>query len=312
MRLGLTSAILHDFSLAELAAFCDANRLKSLELMCWPVASGDSRKFAGVTHVNVDDIIDNGPGLVQQTLYENGDVAISGLGYYPNVLTADVREANVYISHLMKVIRAASILRVPVVNTFVGRDQYKTVDANWPQFMKIWVPLIKYAEDHGVKIGIENCPMKFTLDEWPGGKNLATSPAIWQRMFSDIDSPNFGLNFDPSHLVLQGMDVQKALRGFGGKLLHAHAKDLEVDYERLDEVGFFADKTTDWHTPRIPGNGDVPWDAFFQVLEDVGFQGDVTIEVEDPDFNTREERLGAVLDSRDFLEQFIAPDAEIA
>ena len=83
---------------------------------------------------------------------------------------------------------AAELLGVGIVNTFVGRDWTKSVEENWPRFLDIWKPLIAFAEDHGIKIGIENCPMLFTRDEWPGGKNLARTPAIWRRMFEDIPS----------------------------------------------------------------------------------------------------------------------------
>ncbi len=311
MRLGLTSAILYDMNLAQLANFCFEARLKSVELMCWPKDSDDKRKYAGVTHVDVVDVIANGAGRVEDTLYDQGDTRISALGYYPNPLDPETGET--VVGHLKKVIDAAAVLGVCVVNTFVGRNHHLTVEENWPKFLEVWEPLIKHAEDSGVIIGIENCPMKFTGDEWPGGKNLATSPVIWERMFSDIPSDNFGLNFDPSHFVLQRMNIVKAVTEFGPKIFHAHAKDLRVDTDRLDRVGLFADNPVSWHTPKIPGRGQVPWNSFFAALKDVGYHGDMTIEVEDPKFKTHQEREEAVLLSRDFLESYFdSPEDETA
>ncbi len=192
-----------------------------------------------------------------------------------------------------------------MVNTFIGRDFTKSVDENWPRFLETWRPIIKFAEDNGVKIGIENCPMSFTKDEWPGGKNLMTSPAIWRRMFSDIPSENFGLNFDPSHFVLQMMDYCKAIREFAPKFFHAHAKDLTIDRERLDEVGVFAYPSL-WHTPKLPGLGDVDWGKFFAALSGAGYKGPVCIEVEDRAYEGPvESRKAALVQSARYLRQYM-------
>jgi len=103
-------------------------------------------------------------------------------GYYPNPLAADRGEAEPAITHLYRVIDAAAALGVGVVNSFVGRDPTLSVEANWPRFLEVWRPIVDHAESRGVRIGIENCPMLFTADEWPGGKNLATTPAIWRAL----------------------------------------------------------------------------------------------------------------------------------
>jgi sugar phosphate isomerase/epimerase len=187
------------------------------------------------------------------------------------------------VDHLKKVIVAAETLGLKNVNTFVGRDWTKTVDENWPRFLKTWKPLIKFAEDHGIKVGIENCPMSFTRDEWPGGKNLMTTPVIWRRAFSDIPSDHFGLNYDPSHFILQFMDPASPLREFKDKLFHLHAKDVRIRTERLNDVGIFA-FPLEWHQPRIPGYGDIDWARFMAAVQDVGYDGPVCIEVEDATF----------------------------
>ena len=141
-------------------------------------------------------------------------LAISSLGYYPNPLHPDAEHRETVIDHLKKVIDAAALLEVPVVGTFVGKDKNKTVPQNLEDYAKIWPPIVKFAKEHGVKIAIENCPMIFSLDEWPGGNNLASTPAIWRKMWEIIPDDNFGLNLDPSHLMLQMIDYERVVREF--------------------------------------------------------------------------------------------------
>ncbi|MEM7012825.1 MAG: sugar phosphate isomerase/epimerase family protein [Verrucomicrobiota bacterium] len=203
---------------------------------------------------------------------------------------------------------AAAKLGVNAVNSFVGRDPAKSIDENWPRFLEIWKPLIQRAENAGVRIGIENCPMYFSADEWPSGKNLAISPAIWRRMFADIDSESFGLNYDPSHLVWQQMDYVKPLAEFASKLFHIHAKDAMVNKAALDDVGILA-TPLEFHTPKLPGLGDVDWGMFFAVLGGSGYNGPVCIEVEDrPYEKTLDGRKGALRQSARFLRQFVAEE----
>jgi sugar phosphate isomerase/epimerase len=213
--------------------------------------------------------------------------------------------AKAAVAHLKQVIRAAELLGLDTVNTFIGRDWTKSVDANWPRFLKTWRPLIAFAEDHGIRIGIENCPMSFTADEWPGGKNLFTTPVIWRRAFNDLPSKNFGLNYDPSHFVLQHMDPASPLREFQDKLFHVHAKDVKLRRDRLDEVGVFA-HPNDWHTPRIPGYGEMDWAKFLGALMETTYRGPVCIEVEDPTFGkTLEGRQQALRVAGNVLRPFL-------
>ncbi len=190
------------------------------------------------------------------------------------------------LAHFKKVIQAAALLETKLVTTFIGRDWTKSVDENWPRFLRVWKPLVQYAEDHDVRIGIENCPMLFTNDEWPGGKNLATSPAIWRRMFEDIPSRNLGLNYDPSHMVWQHMDYLKPLWEFKDRIFHIHAKDVRLDRERLDDVGILA-TPLQFHTPKLPGLGEIDWGRFCSVLGDIGYAGPVCVEVEDRAYEGR-------------------------
>jgi sugar phosphate isomerase/epimerase len=232
-------------------------------------------------------------------------VAISGLGYYPNPLAPDRDEAAKYVEHIRKVIVASAKLGVGRMNTFVGRDWTKSVDDNWPRFLETWKPIIRFAEEQGVKVGIENCPMLFSKDEWPGGKNLATTPKIWRRMFEEIASDHFGLNYDPSHMVWQQMDYLVPLREFSHKLFHLHAKDVRIDRERLNDVGIMA-HPNEYHTPKLPGMGEVDWGRFFSVLTDTGYQGAVCVEVEDRAFEgSLELRKASLRQSATYLRNFL-------
>lgn len=302
MKLGFVSAILPDLSLNEVLQFARAERFACVELMCWPVGRAE-RKFAGVTHVDVVGFTKTRAEEVLGLAQENG-VTISALGYYPNPLDPDPEVSRCAVEHLKKVILAAEMLGLQNVNTFVGRDWTKTVDENWPRFLEIWKPLIRFAEDHDIRIGIENCPMSFTRDEWPGGKNLMTTPAIWRRAFTDIPSEHFGLNYDPSHFILQFMKPESPLKEFKNKLFHLHAKDVQIRWDRMNDVGIFA-FPLEWHQPRIPGYGDIDWAQFMAALQEIGYEGPVCIEVEDGTFgNSRQGRERALKVARNFLEPF--------
>lgn len=302
MKLGFVTAILPELKLNDVLEFAADEGFDCIEVMCWPVGKAE-RKFAGVTHIDVTGFTQAQADDVNALCAKHG-VSLSGLGYYPNPLDPDEAAVKRQVDHLKKVIAAAPKLGLKNVNTFVGRDWTKTVDENWPRFLKTWKPIIAFAENHGIKIGIENCPMSFTRDEWPGGKNLATSPVIWRRMFSDIPSKNFGLNYDPSHFILQRMDPISPLREFKDKLFHLHAKDLTVHPEKLNEAGILG-YPKEWHTPRIPGFGDIDWARFMATLYEIGYDGPVCIEVEDDTFGkTLAGRKQALLVARNVLAPF--------
>jgi sugar phosphate isomerase/epimerase len=305
MQLGFVTAILPDLSLEETLDFAAETGFDCVEVMCWPKGKAE-RRYAGVTHLDVTDFSKDDAKRTNE-LTAAKKVQISGLGYYPNPLVPDRAEGQVYSDHLKKVIQAAELLGLGVVNTFIGRDWTKSVDDNWPRFREVWKPLIQFAEDHGVKIAIENCPMLFTKDEWPGGKNLAQSPAVWRRMFDEIPSKSFGLNFDPSHFVWQQMDYLRAIREFAPRIFHAHAKDARLDRDRLADVGILA-HPLQYHTPKLPGLGEVNWGKYFSVLADSGYNGPVCIEVEDRAYEgSLRNRKASLIQSGRYLRQFCEP-----
>ena len=303
MKLGFVSAILPDLNLKELVQLASNTGYDCIELMCWPKGKA-ARRYAGVTHLDVVDF-DKKKAMEVKALFRDKNVSISGLGYYPNPLSPQLEEAAFYVAHIKKLIQAAALLEVPNVNTFIGRDWTKSVADNWPRFLSTWRPLIAFAESYQIKIGIENCPMLFTKDEWPGGKNLAISPSIWSKMFEAIPSDYFGLNFDPSHFVWQQMDYLKAIASFADKLFHIHAKDARIDRERLNQVGILA-HPNEYHTPKLPGMGNVDWGQFFSVLTDSGFDGAVCVEVEDRAYEgSLNLRKASLKQSYNYLRQFV-------
>jgi|SaaInlStandDraft_1057018.scaffolds.fasta_scaffold18546_2 sugar phosphate isomerase/epimerase len=303
MQLGFVSAILPELSLDEVLATAANMKYDCVEVMCWPVGKAE-RRYAGVTHI---DVAKNSPAELAQIkdLTEKHGVAISGLGYYPNPLSADKAEGSQAAEHILKIIETAAQLGINQVNSFIGRDPKKSIDENWQPFLDRWSPIVEHAEKHDVKIGIENCPMFFTDDEWPGGKNLAISPAIWRRMFADIPSQNFGLNYDPSHLIWMQMDCCKPLQEFSDRIFHVHAKDVRVDRELLNEVGIMANPL-EYHSPKLPGLGEVDWGSFFSTLGDIRYQGPVCVEVEDRAYEgTLAARHLALQQCQTFLRNYI-------
>jgi sugar phosphate isomerase/epimerase len=300
MQLGFVSAILGDQPLERVLAFAADEGFACVELMCWPPGKAD-RRYAGVTHLDVTNFTEDDAEKVRELLRIHR-IGISGLGYYPNPLDPDPGHRKLVCDHLVKVIRAAAKLGVGVVNTFIGRDPAATVEATLAQVAQVWTPILGEAKAAGVRIGIEHCPMLFSDDEWPGGKNVAVSPSVWHRLFELYPDATLGLNFDPSHLVWQFIDCARAVREFGPNIVHVHAKDERIDPDRLYAVGVLG---LGWHTPKLPGLGDVKWGAFFAALTDTGYTGPVCIEVEDRAYEgSLADRLRALRQSRKFLEQF--------
>lgn len=302
--LGFVSAIFPEQSFSEVMEIAHRIGYDCVEIMCWPVGKAE-RRYAGVTHIDVANLNDARAAEIRRIADDRG-VQISGLGYYPNALSPNLEEATTAVAQIRRVMEATAMLGLTRFNTFVGRDWTRSVDDNWPRFLETWGPLVELAERLQINIGIENCPMLFGTDEWPGGKNLAHSPGIWRRMFRDLPSPRFGLNFDPSHLVWLQMDYLAPLREFAARISHVHAKDVRVDRHLLNEWGILAYPKL-YHTPKLPGTGDVDWGQFFSVLGDAGYSGPVCVEVEDRIFEgSVENRIRALQQSHNYLRQFIA------
>jgi sugar phosphate isomerase/epimerase len=304
MKLGLMTAALGGMDLDGVAGWAAAEGFQTLEVACWPMVTGDRRRYAGVSHIDVDALDAGGVTAIRRSLAAGG-LEISSLAYYPNNLDPDTAVRSAAHEHLRKVIIAAEQLGVSLVGTFIGRDPNRSVADNLAEVAKVWPDLVAFAGQHGVTIVIENCPMIFSSDEWPGGKNLAYSPAIWRRLFEIVDADNFGLNLDPSHLVWQFIDYERAVREFGPRIRHVHAKDMEIDRNGLFEHGVMA-TGIGWQIPRLPGLGEIRWDRFIAALYAVGYQGAISIEHEDRSFEGSEDlvKRGFLL-ARDVLRPLV-------
>ena len=282
LKLGLLTAAFPSLSLAEVAAWSADNGFEALEVACWPAAGAERRRYAGVCHVDVDSLDDAAIRDLHELL-KSRDLTISSLAYYPNPLDPDPAQRTLAQDHLRKVIDAAARLGVNLVGTFIGRDQNQPMEMALADALEQWPPLVRFAADRGVRIAIENCPMIFSADEWPGGRNLAYSPALWRRLFAAMPGETLGLNLDPSHLVWQFIDIERVVREFAGRIYHVHAKDLEIDRDGLYENGVMS-LGMGWQVPRMPGLGEVPWNRFIAALIAARYEGVVSVEHEDRAF----------------------------
>jgi sugar phosphate isomerase/epimerase len=303
MKLGFVSAILADLTFEQVIDYAAENGFSCVEMMCWPVGKAE-RRYAGVTHIDVAEMNEEKASYINNYAKSKG-VIISALGYYPNPLDPDLEKREVYVEHIKKIIKAAGILGINTVTTFIGRDKNKNVEENLQIFKEVWTPIVKLAEENNVRIAIENCPMLFTNDEWPGGLNLATTPSIWKRMFELIPSPNLGLNYDPSHFVWQQIDYVKPIYEFKDRIFHVHFKDIKVYKDKLDQVGIMA-TPLQYISPKLPGLGDVDWGKYVSALTDIRYTGPACIEVEDKAFEDSLESVKkSIIISRNYMRQFL-------
>ncbi len=303
MKLGFVSAILDGWTFEETIDTAAQLGFNCVEVACWPRGKAE-RRYAGVSHIDVDQLDDARVKYILDYCKQKG-VQISSLAFYPNPMDGDAQKRQETIEHLKKVIAASSKLKVNLVTTFIGRNQSETVEQNLETFKAVWPPIIKFAEEKGVKVAIENCPMLFGHDQWPGGQNLATSPRIWREMFKIIPSSYFGLNFDPSHFVWQMMDYIQPIYEFKEKIFHVHFKDIKMYPDKLNQVGIMA-YPLEYMSPKLPGLGDVNWSRFVSALTDIGYDGFACIEVEDRAFEgSRNKILDSLRISHKYMSQFV-------
>lgn len=305
MKLGFVSAILDTFGYEEMIDTAGEMGFACVEAACWPCGKAE-RRYAGVSHIDAERVLEDAAYAAHIKEYaKEKSVEISALAYYPNTMDADPEKRNAAVEHLKNVIRASRRLSVGMVTTFIGRDQNKTVEENLALVKEIWQPVIELAEQENVKIAIENCPMLFGAEQWPGGQNLMTTPAIWKRVFDILPSEHLGLNYDPSHFVWQMIDYIKPVYEFRDKIFHVHYKDIKVYQERLDQVGIMA-YPLEFMSPKLPGLGDVDWGKYVSALTDIGYDGYSCIEVEDKAFEgSRGKVLASLRLSKRYMERFV-------
>ena len=303
MKLGFVSAILDGWSFEEMIDTAAAMGYRCVEVACWPRGKAE-RRYAGVSHIDVDALDSAAVEYILGYCRAKG-VEISSLAYYPNPLDGDPGKRAAAVSHLQKVILASHRLGVDMVTTFIGRDQHLSVEENLTQVAQVWLPLLQLAQDNGVRIAIENCPMLFDSTQWPGGQNLMATPALWRKVFDVLPSPNLGLNYDPSHFVWQQIDYIKPLYAFADKIFHVHFKDIKLYADKLADVGVMG-YPLQYMSPKLPGLGDVDWGRYVSALTDIGYDGFACIEVEDRAFEgSRAKVLDSLRLSKRYMEQFV-------
>ncbi len=302
LTLGLASAILPDNTFEEVIDIAAAHGLSCVEVMCWPKGKA-LRRYAGVTHIDADTVTEEQAKHYVDYAASKG-VSISALGYYPNTMDADPAKREVYIRHIYKLIDLSHRMGVNRVTTFIGRNLSVDFESNLEEMVVVWTPILRYAQEKGVQICIENCPMYYTRDEWPGGTNLACSPYVWRTMFERMPFDNFGLNYDPSHMLLQGADYIRPIYEFKDRIFHAHIKDIKMYPDKIYEYGMFG-YPSKFHSPKVPGLGDIDWGAFMSALYDIRYEGPVCIEIEDKAFEScPEDVLKSIAVSVKHISQF--------
>lgn len=305
MKFGLVTAILDKYDYEKMIDTVSEMGFECVEVACWPAGKAE-RRYAGVSHIDVARVLedDTYAQYVKKYATDKG-IEISSLAFYPNTMDGDLEKRSACVSHLMTVIRASAKLGVNMVTTFIGRDQTKSVEENLDLVREVWPPIIALAEELGVKIAIENCPMLFGRDQWPGGQNLMTTPANWRKVFEILNSDNLGINYDPSHFVWQMIDYIKPIYEFRDKIFHVHYKDIKLYPDKLNEVGIMA-YPLDFMSPKLPGLGDVNWSKFVSALTDIRYTGYTCLEVEDKAFeDTEEDVLNSLRLSKRYLDQFV-------
>lgn len=303
MQLGLVSAILDQSDFYEMIDIVAENGLDCVEVACWPAGKAE-RRYAGVSHIDTENLTKE-QAEEYKTYAAEKKVAISALAYYPNPLDENLEKRQRVIDHIYSVIDAAKLMEINLVTTFIGRMPTKTISENLKEVEKVWKPILAYAEKQKVKVAIENCPMLFTEDEWPGGQNLMTTPALFRKIFDLLDSDYLGLNYDPSHFVWQQMDYLAPIYEFKDKLFHVHYKDIKVYWNKLQKVGVMA-TPLEYMSPKLPGLGDVDWGKYVSALTDVGYSGYTCIEVEDRAYESDYEDVKrSIKQSTHYLRNFV-------
>jgi sugar phosphate isomerase/epimerase len=289
MKLGFLTACLPRMPLPGIVSWAAAEGFEALEVATWP--DSGSRPFEA-THI---DVVSLGRAAADEIsgLFASHHLEISALAYYENNLHPDAELRRQRHDHLRACIDAAALLGCPYVGTFVGRHPARTVMENVKLADEVLPPLVAYAGERGVRLIVENCPMEgWHPDGYPG--NLAYSPELWDWAFS----LGFYLNYDPSHLTWLGIDPLVALRSAAERIVHAQAKDVELDTAARNRFGLFGKALgrsdpwdNGWYRYRVPGRGIVDWPRVVDALYETGFAGVLSVEHEDPVWSGEQGRV---------------------
>lgn len=230
-----------------------------------------------------------------------GKIEIASLIYCRNVLTTNLEQRGEFRAEMERRIRFCMDVGVPQMTVANGVVPEETLDGNIALFKEYFEPLCAEAATKGVRLALEFCPSMGVF--CPG-------PHQWREMFAKAPIENFGLNFDPSHLLWEMIDYIKPIPEFADKIFSVHAKDTEIFPEKLAEYGCLRlyDHPCEegefyWWHHRIPGDGEIKWPEFFAALKTAGFDGNVIIELEDPNyFGGRDKAIEGARKSIEYLD----------
>jgi sugar phosphate isomerase/epimerase len=270
--------------------------LKTDEALAWTV--GASFGTIDLPASRMNEI----PGLAKQGV-KIGSVDLMGWGGYQGLISPDKVRRAAAVDEARRNIENGAKLGATIFFTLMLPD-----DPNLPRAENFKYLVEGYS---ALTTTLEQCGAKLAVEGWPGPGALCCTPETYRALFTQIPSPAFGVNYDPSHLVRMNIDYLRFLREFVGRVHHVHGKDTEIDADNLyefgsEQPGTFAPSIAfgswAWRYT-IPGHGIVRWTAILKILAEAGYRGFVSIELEDARFNTGEagEKLG-LIKAREVLE----------
>jgi sugar phosphate isomerase/epimerase len=259
IRVGMMTAPVANQSLDYAMAMAKRCEMAAMEVMSSP----DSKLLNPMNFTEAD------ADVIKQKLADNG-LEISSLANYLN-LTAEGETEQVQ-TVLKKNVDAAALLGAPTICTITGfpvggRNRIQTIKE---VVAKILRPVIDHAKDKGIKVAVEN---------WFA--TCLQGMDTFDCLLETIPDENFGLNYDPSHLVHQELDIRLPVQKYSKRIFHTHAKDCLVDVPRRNYVGILGEG---WWRYVIPGYGDIKWGEHIAALREVGYRGVLSIEHEDDTF----------------------------
>ncbi|MCM8770049.1 MAG: sugar phosphate isomerase/epimerase [Candidatus Omnitrophica bacterium] len=258
MEIGFLTAPFRQASLEEVLNFAAANGFSQVEILSVP----------GAGQIVPEEVIRDSGKKVKEMFSQTG-VRPSSYACYANLFDQDENQREMVRKHLKHLIVAAELTGVEVVCTIAGlplpgRNKMEMIEENVAPY---FAELCSFAASHRVKIALEN---------W-----FATNIQHlehWKKLFTLVPADNFGLNFDPSHLVHQGIDYLMAVDEFASRIFHTHAKDCEINEAVLRRIG---NKENGWWRYVIPGRGVIDWGRYLGRLRKAGYNGVLSIEHED-------------------------------
>jgi sugar phosphate isomerase/epimerase len=205
---------------------------------------------------------------------QRAGIYVSSLGVNGNHIDPDPAARERQIAYTIKSIELCGKLGVPSIGgqsgTIKGRPLKEQVDEIVRVYSEKYFP------------ALEKNKVRILWEPWAGGPNIATGPVAWEALFKAFNnSPNVGLQFDPSHLLWQFMDPVQAARDFVDKIYDVHLKDTEILWHILKRGGIQPVNNARWWRFRVPGYGAIDWKGFFTVLAEAGYTGAMNIENED-------------------------------